>query len=87
MNQKNNLEDLPAKTAYEDLRQMALEDYARAASKDHCYNSVIPAAINEYYDRRILAEKRIREFPYLVKLVLLAVLLGYIITAAILTLV
>ncbi len=39
-----------AETPWEELRQMALKDYEEKATATHSWSSVVPRAINYYFD-------------------------------------
>ena len=49
-------------TPIEDLRKSALEHYDEAAKSVHSFHSVIPQAINYYFDSRIAEEEKKSKF-------------------------
>lgn len=49
----NTMNDLPSQTSLEDLRRDALAHYDELSTKSHHWSSVIPLAINYYFDSRI----------------------------------
>jgi hypothetical protein len=55
---KNNSKQTPI----DDLRNSALSDYEESSSSIHHFNSVIPKAINFYFDHLSAKENRENEF-------------------------